>query len=166
MIRDTRREHKRRFGRIAYLWTALTWLVGFQPCRFAITIDGQQRRFRASQVVVANSGVLGQPPLRWGPDIHPDDGRLDVCVIRARNLIDYVKLVWYVLTGQHRNSPNVRCFESRQAVVIATRHPLPVQGDGEVLGETPVEVVVVPRAVGVLVPAPVSRQLTPVATAE
>jgi YegS/Rv2252/BmrU family lipid kinase len=153
MIRDTRREHKRRFGRIAYVWTALTWLSGFQPRRFSITIDGQERRFRASQVVVANSGVLGQPPFRWGPDIRPDDGRLDVCVIRARNLIDYVKLFWHVIRGQHRLSPNVRCFETRHRVTIATRRPLPVQGDGEVLGETPVEVVVVPRAVVVVVPA-------------
>jgi YegS/Rv2252/BmrU family lipid kinase len=153
MIRDTRREHKQRFGRIAYLWTALTWLVGFQPRRFTITIDGLPRRFRASQVVVANSGTLGQPPFRWGPDVRPDDGRLDVCVIRARNLLDYLKLFWYVLTGQHRSSPNVRYFAARQTITIAARRPLPVQGDGEIIGETPVEVAVVPRAVAIIVPA-------------
>jgi diacylglycerol kinase family enzyme len=71
MIRDSRREPKRRFGRIAYLWTALARLIGFQPRRFTITINGRQRRFRASQVVVANSGTLGQPPFRWGPDVRP-----------------------------------------------------------------------------------------------
>jgi YegS/Rv2252/BmrU family lipid kinase len=152
MIRDTRREHKRRFGRLAYVWTALTRLIGFQPHRFTITIDGRQRRRRASEVVVANSGTLGQPPFRWGPDVRPDDGRLDICVIRARHLLDYLKLSWYVITGQHRRSPNIRYFEARQTVTIAARRPLPVQGDGEIIGDTPVAVEVVPQAVAVIVP--------------
>jgi YegS/Rv2252/BmrU family lipid kinase len=152
MIRDTLREHKRRFGRVAYLWTAATRLLGFQPCRFTLMIDGWRQGARASQVVVANSGTLGQPPLRWGPDIRPDDGRLDVCIVRARNLFDYLKLSWYVLTSQHRQSPNVRYFTANRTVTIATRRPLPVQGDGEIIGETPVDIVVVPGAVAVIVP--------------
>ena len=152
MIRDTLREHKRRFGRVAYLWTAATRLLGFQPRRFALVTDGRQRRARASQIVVANSGVLGQPPFRWGPDIRPDDGRIDVCIVRARNLLDYLKLSWHVLAGQHRQSPNVRYFTAEQSVTIASRRPLPVQGDGEIIGETPIEIAVVPRAVAVIVP--------------
>ncbi len=127
MIRDTLREHKRRFGRVAYLWTAATRLLGFQPRRFEVVIDGRRRRARASQIIVANSGILGQHPFRWGPDICLDDGRLDVCIVRARNLIDYVKLSWFVLSGQHRLSPKVRYFTVNQAVAITTRRPLPVR---------------------------------------
>jgi diacylglycerol kinase family enzyme len=153
MIRDTRREDKRRFGRIAYLWTASTHLLGFQPGRFVVEADGRRQRARASQVVVANSGILGQPPFRWGPDIRPNDGRLDVCIIRARTLLDYARLGWYVLTAQHHRSPNVRYLAVRHAVAISSRRPLPVQGDGEILGETPVTVEVVPGAVAVIVPA-------------
>jgi YegS/Rv2252/BmrU family lipid kinase len=153
MIRDTQREHKRRFGRAAYLWTAATHLLGFQPRRFALVIDGRPRRARASQIVVANSGILGQPPFRWGPDIRPDDGRIDVCIVRARNLIDYGKLAWYVVSGQHRQSPNVRYFTAKQSITIASRRALPVQGDGEIIGETPAEIAVAPQAVAVIVPA-------------
>src|SRR3954464_289490 len=92
MIRDTGREAKRRFGRIAYLWTALTRLLGFQPRRFTLTIDGQQKKARASQIVAATGGTLGQPPFRGGPNTRPDDGRIDVCIVRARTVLDYVKL--------------------------------------------------------------------------
>jgi diacylglycerol kinase (ATP) len=152
MIRDTLREHKRRFGRVAYLWTAATRLLGFQPRRFMLVADGHPRRARASQIVVANSGILGQPPFRWGPDIRPDDGRLDVCIVRARNLIDYMKLSWFVLNGQHRRSPNVRYLAANQGVTISSQRPLPVQGDGEIIGETPVDIGVAPRAVAVIVP--------------
>lgn len=152
MIRDTTREDKRRFGRAAYLWTALTRLVGFQPRRFSLAVDGKPSRRRASQVVLANVGTLGQPPFTWGPDIKLDDGTIDVCIVRARTAVDYLGLAWHVVRGQHHRSGNVRYEYSRKAVAIATDRPLPVQADGEVLGETPLEVHVVAGAVRVVVP--------------
>src|SRR5262249_32882951 len=104
------------------------------------------------QVVVANCGILGQPPFRWGPDIRIDDGRIDVCIVRARTLWDYVTLARHVVLGQHKRSPNVRYLTVEDRVGIATKRPLPVQADGEIIGETPVEVTVVPRALRVVVP--------------
>lgn len=152
MIRDTPREAKRRFGRVAYLWTAFTRLIGFQPRHFLIESDGRSVRSRASQVVVANCGILGQPPFRWGPDIHLDDGRVDVCIVRARSLWNYITLAWHVILGQHKQDSNVRYLSADQRVVITTKRPLPVQADGEIIGETPVEVTVVPRTLRVIVP--------------
>jgi YegS/Rv2252/BmrU family lipid kinase len=152
MIRDTNREAKRRFGRAAYLWSAFVHLIGFQPRRFSVTTDQQRRRFRASEVLVANCGILGQPPFRWGPEIHADDGRLDVCIVRARTLLDYARLGWHVVLHQHKKSPNVRYLTARHEIAIAARRPLPVQADGEVIGQTPVTVRVRPEAVRVVVP--------------
>jgi YegS/Rv2252/BmrU family lipid kinase len=154
MIRDTGREEKRRLGRLAYLWTAALHLIGFQPRRFSIAVDGRPaERSRASQVVVANSATLGQHPFRWGPDIRPDDGRVDVCIIRARNFIDYASLAWHVVTGRHRQSRHVRYLRAGHSVRIESDRPLPVQADGEIVGETPVEVRVAAGAVRVVTPA-------------
>lgn len=152
MIRDTDRESKRRFGRVAYLWTAFTRLIGFQPRRFLIDSDGRSVRSHASQVVVANCGILGQPPFRWGPDIRPDDGRVDVCIVRARSLWNYITLSWHVILGQHKQDANVRYLTAEHRVVITTKRPLPVQADGEIIGETPVTVMVVPHALHLIVP--------------
>ena len=152
MIRDTSTAYKKRFGRIAYLWTGLTRIVGFQPRRFVLTIDGREVRTMASQVLVANSGTLGQPPLTWGPDIRPDDGRVDLCIVRAATLWHYLRLTWNVVRHSHRDDPKLRYFPVSRSVRIASRRPVPVQGDGEVLGETPVEVAVVPGAIRVVVP--------------
>lgn len=153
MIRDTKREAKRRFGRLAYIGTAFTRLLGFQPRRFIIDSDGRTVRLRASQVVVANSGILGQPPFRWGPDIRPDDGRIDVCIIRARSLWNYITLTWHVILGRHKQDTNVRYLTAERHVIITTKNkqPLPVQADGEIIGETPVEVTVAPKALHVIV---------------
>ena len=152
MIRDTTTEHKKRFGKLAYLWTAFRGLAGMQPRRFTLVIDGREVKTHASQVIVANVGTLGQPPFRWGPDIRLDDGRLDVFVSKARHLGHYLRIAWHIMRSKHKTAPNVRYFKAERSVSIATRHPLPVQADGEIIGETPVTVEVARGAVTVIVP--------------
>jgi diacylglycerol kinase (ATP) len=152
MIRDTPAAQKRRFGKAAYLWTAARHLFGHQPQRFFLEIDGKARKTRASQVIVANVGTLGQPPFRWGPDIRVDDGTLDVCVVKAKTLLHYSALFWHVVTGKHRADPNVRYDRARHSIAITSNKATLVQADGEVLGEAPVRIEVVPGALRVIVP--------------
>jgi YegS/Rv2252/BmrU family lipid kinase len=146
MQRDTPREAKRRFGRLAYLYVASRWLFGFQPQRFNMVIDGVRRRLHASQVLIANGGEMGQGPFTWGPDILPDDGVIDVCVINASSLRDYLVVAWSTLSGRHRKNPRLRYFKARQSVSVNTKRALPVQRDGELSGNTPVRVEVIPGA--------------------
>ena len=160
MIRDTDRQAKRRFGRAAYIWTMLTRLFGYQPLRFTIVADGKRLRPRASQVLVANGGVLGVPPFRWGPHITPNDGRIDVCIVSARTLLDYVGLIWHTVLGQQRRDRNVRYLAATSSISISADQPLPVQADGEIVGDTPLQIQVVPHAVQVIVPAPAGETLS------
>ena len=159
MIRGTLGESKRRFGRVAYLWTALTRLVGLQPGRFTLTVDDEtdRRRRRALQVLVANSGTLGSRPFRWGPDIQPDDGQVDVCLIGPRTLFNFLSMGVHFVLGQHRRSRHVKYLVARRSVRVDTKHPMPVQADGEIVGETPLTVNVVPGAVRVVVPKGTAR---------
>jgi len=154
MIRDTDRQSKRRFGRAAYLWTAFTRLIGYQPVRFTIVADGKRVRPRASQVLIANGGVLGAPPFRWGPHIRPDDGKIDVCIVAARTALDYMGLIWHTIVGQQRRDRNVRYLTAERSIAISADQPLPIQADGEIIGDTPIKIEVVPNALKVIVPAP------------
>jgi diacylglycerol kinase (ATP) len=149
---NTEQAAKRRFGQAAYLRQGLKWLTGFQPQRFRVTVDGQSSQWRASEVVAANSGLLGMAPLRWGPQVHLDDGQLDVCIVYARTVPGYFRLIWEAMTGRQRQDPKVHYMRAEHSVAINTDYPLPVQGDGEYLGETPVRVQVVPNALRVVVP--------------
>jgi YegS/Rv2252/BmrU family lipid kinase len=158
MIRDTDRAAKRRFGRAAYLWTALKWLIGYQPRRFTIAVDGRRLRPRAAQVLIANGGVQGMPPFSWGPHNSPDDGRIDVCVVSARSLSDYLRVGWQVLIGHRRRGPNISYYSAERSIVVDADRPLPVQADGEILGETPVQVQVIPDAVVVVVPPQITQE--------
>lgn len=151
-MRDTKREWKQRFGMLAYMVTTLRVLIGFQPRRFELTIDGKTRRVRASEIMVANSPAVGSPDVRLGTDVRLDDGRLDVCIVRARSFWDYVRVAWDVLLRRQDESRNVRCFPVERSVRVETRRALPVEADGDVIGETPVEATFERSAVRVVVP--------------
>jgi YegS/Rv2252/BmrU family lipid kinase len=154
MIRDTERAAKRRFGRAAYVWTAFTRLIGYQPRRFTLAVDSQRSRPHAAQILIANGGVLGMAPFRWGPHIRPDDGWIDVCIVSARTVLDYLGVVWHLTLGQQRRDRNMRYLRAGRTIAISADRALPVQADGEIIGETPVQIQVVADALRVIVPAP------------
>jgi diacylglycerol kinase (ATP) len=151
-IHDAKYELKRRLGRVAYYWAAFKRLMGFQPRLFRLTVDGRSSRHHASEVALANCGTMARKPLRWGPSIRPDDGRINVCIIRAWNLIDYLALGWQLILGRPRSNRHVTYLLAERTAAAAADIPLLVQGDGEIIGETPVEVKVVPGDLRVVVP--------------
>jgi diacylglycerol kinase (ATP) len=154
MIRDTETAQKRRFGRLAYLWTAVSRWAGFKRRTFTLGVDGQTSTIKGVQVVVANSGILGEPPYRWGPDVALDDGRVDVCSVDVWTAADTLALAWHVARGQHKRNRHLKYWKAAREVTIDAKPPLPVQADGEVVGETPVRIEVFAGAVRVLVAPP------------
>jgi YegS/Rv2252/BmrU family lipid kinase len=152
VMRDTAREDKRRFGRVAYVWTGVRKLLGHQPHRFTVTIDGEERVVRGSEVTIANSGAMGDPALRWSPQVALNDGRVDVLIVRARTAVDYARLGWAVVLGRQSEEPAISHLIAEHEAVVDARADLPVQADGELIGQPPVEVEVVAGAVAVIVP--------------
>jgi diacylglycerol kinase (ATP) len=151
-IKGTSPARKRQLGPLAYVWTAFKVLVGLQPHTFTIVADGQRRRVRAADVLLTNVATI-TGPLRWGSHIRPDDGQIDICILRARNLLDIILAVRDALVPKRpRRERNLRYWHARHSVLLFAEEPVPVQGDGEPLGETPIEAQVWPGAVTVLVP--------------
>lgn len=157
MIRLTSREDQNQKGRLAYVATFVRRALRNRPRRFDLEIDGQPARVWAWQVVVANIGVLGEPPFNWGPGIDPSDGSLDVCVFSARTIRDYLSLIRSVLTGRHGRASRTRFFRAGRRVVVRSHPPMLVQGDGEILGRTPITLDVAPRVLRVCVPKDVEH---------
>ncbi len=151
-VRDTSSADKRRFGRAAYVGTGLRELLGFRPCRFTVTVDGRTTRVRATEITVANCDFIGDIPWPWAPDILLDDGKLDVCLVLVPTAGESIRSGLRVMRHRRKPVPNVRWLRARRSVKIEANRVLPVQGDGDLIGETPVEVTVLPQAVRVIVP--------------
>ena len=151
-MKDVKREEKRRFGRLADLRSVLVHLLEFRSHTFEVKIDGQFAKFRASELMVANSSILGLKILQLDPGIRMDDGRLNVCRIYASTITEYLRLAASMLRGEQKHNWNIFCVEALREVEINCREKLPVQGDGEIIGKLPITVKIHPRAVQVVTP--------------
>ena len=161
MIRHTSREDQIQNGRLAYARTFLQRAMSHRSATFDLTVDGQHLRVRAYQIIVANIGALGAPPFTYGPGIDPSDGAIDLCIYTARTPLDHVILVWRLITGQHQRDAHTRYISVKRSVVIDGHPPMLVQGDGEILGRTPITLKVLPRVIRICVPKEV-ESLVPV----
>lgn len=152
-MRETPTERKRRFGVLAYAWTILKQLAGYQPRRFHLVIDGQEFYIHATEVLVSNGSILARPLKLLGPREDFNDSQFDVQIIMARSLKDYLKLAGQALLRTQRKQDRLQQIQVREKIRInSTDGPYSVQADGELIGKTPVEVRIVPDAVQVIVP--------------
>ncbi|HUR94680.1 MAG TPA: diacylglycerol kinase family protein [Gemmatimonadales bacterium] len=147
-------EHKRRWGMAAYVATTLRLIREIRSTEHVITIDGVEYDATAAMVLVANCGEVIPPYIRLGAGIRPDDGLLDVVVVRANGIGQSVRAVWDLL----RMAPDVEGLDTyvgyaRGREIRVESHPVhPVQLDGEPGGETPFTATVVPQAIRIMVP--------------
>ena len=147
----TTREDKHLFGPMAYIGTGIRRVPGFKPQRMDVMIDGVNRTVTAIDVAVLNCGILTRTIYPKGADVRLDDGHLDVLILRVRGLLDYPRYFLDLLLRRPA-TPLARYFRAERKVVIRTLAPQAVQADGDIIGNTRVEIDVLPAAVTVLVP--------------
>jgi len=151
MLRDADPRLKERLGAVAYVISGLRQLRR-RTTRFELHLDDAAPFTRVGQgVLVGNLGRL-QGGLPVMPDARPDDGLLDVAVLRTRTLLDWARLAAGVLLRRRRNGPELELFQARRVEVRCDR-PQPVERDGDPAGTTDHLVVeIVPRALTLCVP--------------
>ena len=133
-----------------------SYLRGLAHPLAALVQIGKHRR-RANTVLLTNIGLVPDLNLRVTPDTDPQDGLLDVTIISSRTLWDILTILFRMLTWRNPRTRRMKHFKA-QRVSITADPPLPVQIDGEMMGMTPVEAVVIPQAVRLVVGPRYNRQ--------
>jgi diacylglycerol kinase (ATP) len=155
MVAETPSWLKRRLGVLAYTITATRAALRavlrqeFFPVR--LTVDGEVFETSAAAVMIANFGAVLSDRITFGPGIRFDDGVLDACLYSPKNLRDAIRIMWRLLGSNFSWDAAMLCRSGRQ-IRIETDPPRLAQADGELLGMTPLEITVEPRAARLLVP--------------
>lgn len=149
-IEATTPNAKRWLGRWAYVRTFLSRFFNPQRVKYHCVIDGRHRRFWAVQVFIANGGRIALAPFRIGPDIAYDDGLLNLCAYDALSGWDYFTVGWRLFRKRYDENPLLKFWTIRNSITVSAKLQLPVQGDGEPCGTTPVTITVIPQALRVV----------------
>jgi diacylglycerol kinase (ATP) len=124
----------------------------FQPFPMKVTPNGNSAgQFRPTLLAaVANAPTYGGG-VKIAPQAKLDDGKLDLCVVRAMDKFKLFCLFPTAYFGRHLMSKNVE-YGQTDHVSIETEAPVDVYADGEYVCKTPVEFNVAREALQVIVP--------------
>jgi diacylglycerol kinase family enzyme len=146
LMRDTDEELKDRIGWLAYVGGMAKALRRTPRARFTVTLDDAvPETSEAIGVLVGNVGQL-EAGITLMPQASPDDGQLDVLVLKPRTARDWPALVWRIL---RRRPDSGRQADIRRGKVVHISSPVevPVEFDGDYRGAaTELRVEVLPSA--------------------
>ena len=151
-------------GRIAYAQAALRGIAMCHRVRLhcrAVLPDGREfeRPLDTHAVAICNGTTFGGG-MRIAPMARPDDGLLEVIAMETRTRWRLVGSFLTVYTGTHTSEPGVHHFSCRalrlEPLDPPARPPrngvFPLDVDGEALGDVPLDVSLIERALRVRAP--------------
>jgi diacylglycerol kinase (ATP) len=140
-------------GRCRYIASALRALVGFVP--LGVRVDFPESDFIPHEAKVLLAAVLNSPTygagVRLAPGATLDDGLLHVVLVEDIGPLEILRLLPRLIASGELRSSRVKRWRVSK-VRLTTGIPSLFQGDGEILGSTPVEIELLPRAIQVLAP--------------
>jgi diacylglycerol kinase (ATP) len=142
-------------GRLRYIASALRAFLGFVPVPVRVDFpdsDIPSREANALLAAVLNSRTYGAG-VRLAPAAMVDDGWLQVVLIEDIGALGVMRLLPRLMGSGELRTTRVKRWQAKK-VRLTTHYATAFHGDGEIIGSTPVEIEVVPRAIQVLAPAP------------
>lgn len=133
-----------------YLAGALTAFFDEEPFELRAELDGRTWSGAAILAVVANGPYYGSG-LRIAPEANVDDSEMEVLFVRPVPWSRLLEAIPILVTSGDLRFPEIERFRARNLRLAADR-PVKVHGDGESLGESPVEFEILPKAIRIACP--------------
>jgi diacylglycerol kinase (ATP) len=138
-------------GRLRYLASAIAALRGYRGVNVELQCPGRDPlRKRVLLAAALNTRSYGGG-VRLAPEARLDDGELDIVVIEMLSRLEVARLLpRLLLTGELKTERLTR-FRAAKARLSADERS-GFHGDGELVGNTPVKIEVMPKAIRVFTP--------------
>ncbi len=102
--------------------------------------------------IVTNSGSVGGFRTLV-PTASVSDGMFDVIVLKSMDIGQFTTLGIQLLKGEHLNHPKVEYFKTNHLKIgCGEQNGVPIDFDGEMFGELPIDLTVLKGAIKLLVP--------------
>lgn len=149
IVRATTQRFKRLGDKPAYLAGLMATVFSYRNVQTSIILDGDVATKKVCEVLVSN-GKYGGGSMLVAPEADPADGWLDVMSIKEMSKVELLRCFPTIYKGTHIRNPKVEMKRAKE-IEIRPVNPLPLQADGELLGETPVKIRIVPKMLNVAV---------------
>jgi diacylglycerol kinase (ATP) len=148
VVKETSSQLKRNFGPLSYVISALQIAARKPPRLF---IQSEDASIDEGSFVLVGNGRLYGGPFPFFKHAALDDGLLDVIVFKRLGYLEIIKYLQDVIFSSEIRVPEIEYFQT-QRLRVESDQTVPVELDGELVGNCPVEFRIQERSLRVLVP--------------
>jgi diacylglycerol kinase (ATP) len=147
VVKETSSQLKRNFGPLSYLISAAQIAARQPPQLF---IQSEDASIDEGSFVLVGNGRLYGGPFPFFKHAVIDDGLLDVIVFKRLGYLEIIKYLQDVVFSSDIRVPEIEYFQTRR-LRVESHQSVPVEVDGELVGNCPVEFSLHERSLRVLV---------------
>ena len=152
VVKETSLAFKRSFGPLSYLISAAQ-IAARQPPR--LFIESNNAPVEEGSFVLIGNGRLYGGPFPFFKQAVLDDGLLDVVLFKRLGYLEIIKYLQDVVFSSEIRVPEIEYFQARR-LRITSEQDVPLEIDGELAGNCPVDFKIEQEALRVLAPLPPS----------
>ena len=146
--RTNKQKDRGRSNAAIYFYTLLSSLISYRNTEADIYIDGNKSTAKIFSINVGNGRYCGGG-MRQTPEALPDDGLLDITIIREMGRIEIIKSLKLLYDGTILSHPKVDGYRSSN-IRVESESFIYAEADGETLGHTPAEFSILPGAINIV----------------
>jgi diacylglycerol kinase (ATP) len=150
VVKETSLAFKRSFGPLSYLISAAQ-IAARQPPK--LFIESEHTSLEEGSFVLVGNGRLYGGPFPFFKQAVIDDGLFDVVVFKRLGYLEIIRYLQDVVFSADIKVPEIEYFQTRQ-LRITSEQDVPVELDGELAGNCPVDFRIRKRELRVLAPTP------------
>lgn len=150
VVKETSLAFKRSFGPLSYLISAAQ-IAARQPPK--LSIESENTSVQEGSFVLVGNGRLYGGPFPFFKHAIVDDGLFDVVVFKRLGFLEIIKYLQDVVFSSDIKVPEIEYFQTRQ-LRLTSEQDVPLELDGELAGNCPVDFQIRERALRVLAPRP------------
>jgi diacylglycerol kinase (ATP) len=148
VVKETSLAFKRSFGPLSYLISAAQ-IAARQPPK--LFIESEHTSVKEGSFVLVGNGRLYGGPFPFFKHAVSDDGLFDVVVFTRLGYLEIVKYLQDVVFSSDIKVPEIEYFQTRQ-LRITSEQDVPLELDGELAGNCPVDFQIREKELRVLAP--------------
>jgi diacylglycerol kinase (ATP) len=149
IVRRTTQQFKYLGALPSYLMGALTTLATYRNKEVLLKLDGEES-IRKVCTVIVNNGRYGGGGMYTAPQADLSDGLFDIMIVGDISKPDFLVSLPRLYKGTHVTHPKVT-MKLAKIIEIEARKKMALQADGELLGELPARISVMPSALKIIV---------------
>jgi diacylglycerol kinase (ATP) len=146
-VKETTLAFKRSLGPLSYLISA-AHIAARQPPK--LSIESEDAPVREGSFLLVGNGRLYGGPFPFFKQAAVDDGLLDVVVFKRLGFLEIIKYLHDVVFSSDIRVPEIEYFQTRQ-LRVSSEQDVPMELDGELAGNCPVDFQMHEKALSVLV---------------